>query len=309
MDLDLGCVASFLMLVDEHHFARAAVRLNLSSSALSKRIRRLEHQVGIELVDRGPLGMLALTPAGIRFAREAGPLLAQASVARRAARNDPGLYHVRLGVPGALGEYPTRAELAEIRNVLLHLVADVRLSCHGIPFQSLTTALLDGQMDVVWTASPVQHRSIDSAPLVAVNRTGIVPAGHEWARPHPVRAEDFAEEPIVYDSSLPLAWMGQWYLGDIRPARDARLVDIRAEYSSTVLASVARGAGLATIPAPFAKHLGPGLAAVQLLGVPPISFFAASRQRDRREPVLALIQALRTVATLSVARSEGIPFP
>lgn len=88
MDLDLACVSSFLVLIDEQHFARAAARLNLSPSALSKRLRRLEHQVGTELVDRGPSGMLALTPAGIRFAREAGPLLAQASAAQHAARDE-----------------------------------------------------------------------------------------------------------------------------------------------------------------------------------------------------------------------------
>jgi DNA-binding transcriptional LysR family regulator len=47
MDLDLSCVASFLVLLDERHYGRAAAKLNLTSSALSKRIQRLERQVGV----------------------------------------------------------------------------------------------------------------------------------------------------------------------------------------------------------------------------------------------------------------------
>lgn len=308
MDLDLACVSSFLILVDERHFGRASARLHLSPSALSKRLQRLEHQVGTGLVERGPAGMLALTPAGVRFAREAGPLLVHASAARRAASDVSAHFRVRLGVPGALGEHPTRNELAELGTVLRQLVGGVVLSCFGIPFHSLTDALLDGQVDVVWTASPVRHVGVDSIPLVTVDRSGVVPVRHDWANAG-VQVEEFAQEPMVYDPSLPAAWMEQWYLGDVRPARDAKLVGIRADDSSSMLASVAGGAGLAAIPSPFAVQLDPRLAAVRLLGVPPITFFAACRHGDRREPVLALISALRIFAARSVSQGQGTQLP
>ena len=54
MDLDLTCVHSWLVLVQEQHFGRAAPRLNLTPSALTKRIQRLERQVGVPLVVRNP---------------------------------------------------------------------------------------------------------------------------------------------------------------------------------------------------------------------------------------------------------------
>jgi hypothetical protein len=42
MELDLAGIVSFLALVDERHFGRAASKMNMTSSALTKRIQRLE---------------------------------------------------------------------------------------------------------------------------------------------------------------------------------------------------------------------------------------------------------------------------
>ncbi|MBO0907967.1 LysR family transcriptional regulator [Arthrobacter sunyaminii] len=308
MDLDLACVSSFLILVDERHFGRASARLHLSPSALSKRLQRLEHQLGTGLVERGPSGMLALTPAGSRFAREAGPLLTHAAAVRHAATEASAPFRVRLGFPGVIGEHITRSELAELGALMRHLVAGVALNCRGVPFHSLTDAVLVGAVDVILTASPVQHSGIDSSPLVTVDRSGIVPARHDWANAS-VQVEEFVQEPMVYDSSLPAGWMAQWYLGDVRPAQEARLVDIRADDSSAVLASVAGGAGFAAFPSPFAGHLDPRLAAVQLVGVPPITFFAGSRHGDHREPVTALIHALRTFFTRAAGQPQSLRLP
>jgi DNA-binding transcriptional LysR family regulator len=41
MELDLLLASTFMVLVDEKHFGRAAARLHLTSSALTKRIQRL----------------------------------------------------------------------------------------------------------------------------------------------------------------------------------------------------------------------------------------------------------------------------
>jgi DNA-binding transcriptional LysR family regulator len=88
MDLDLSCVASFLVLVEEAHFGRAAALLHLTPSALTKRMQRLERQVGVVLLRRDSTGVAGLTAAGRRFAMEADLLLAAAHAARAAARGD-----------------------------------------------------------------------------------------------------------------------------------------------------------------------------------------------------------------------------
>ena len=72
----------------------------MTPSALSKRIQRLERQLGVTVVDRGPAGVLRVTTAGRRFADAAGPLLAHAATVRETARTRPDRYTVRIGFPG-----------------------------------------------------------------------------------------------------------------------------------------------------------------------------------------------------------------
>jgi DNA-binding transcriptional LysR family regulator len=77
MDLDLRLVRYFVVVADELHFGRAATRLHISQPALSKQIRRLETDVGIQLFTRDSRHV-ALTPEGVRFLHDARVLLAQA---------------------------------------------------------------------------------------------------------------------------------------------------------------------------------------------------------------------------------------
>ncbi|MDQ3611020.1 MAG: LysR family transcriptional regulator [Actinomycetota bacterium] len=86
MHLDLVCVESFLILSEEAHYGRAAARLHITSSTLTKRVQRLERQLKVRLLERGPCGVLALTPAGTRLGTDAGPLLEHERAAREAVR-------------------------------------------------------------------------------------------------------------------------------------------------------------------------------------------------------------------------------
>src|SRR3954447_7620491 len=73
VDLDLAQVRAFVAVVDHRHFGRAARSLAMSQQALSKRVARLELQVG-RLLERRRDGV-ALTPAGERFLAGARQLL------------------------------------------------------------------------------------------------------------------------------------------------------------------------------------------------------------------------------------------
>lgn len=86
MHLDLICVESYLVLVEEAHYGRAAARLHVTSPTLTKRVQRLERQLKVRLLERGPSGVVALTPSGVRLGLDAGPLLEHERAAREAAQ-------------------------------------------------------------------------------------------------------------------------------------------------------------------------------------------------------------------------------
>ncbi len=85
--MDLAQVRAFVAAVDAGHFGRAAAGLSISQQALSKRIARLEADLGVRLLNRG-VGGVTLTAAGRRFLDPARRLVAAGEAAVAAARQE-----------------------------------------------------------------------------------------------------------------------------------------------------------------------------------------------------------------------------
>jgi DNA-binding transcriptional LysR family regulator len=68
--LDLRKLRYFVTLAEELHFGRAAERLYIAQPVLSRQIRKLEEELGAELLVRNSR-RVALTPAGLHLMQEA----------------------------------------------------------------------------------------------------------------------------------------------------------------------------------------------------------------------------------------------
>lgn len=304
MDLELTCVASFLTLVREGRYDSAAARLNLTPSALTKRLARLERQVGAKLVTRDDQGRTRLTAAGRRFREPASQLLATAEAARRAAHGnqDHDRRTLVLGLPAG----PT----AFIRPVLTRVMDKVRadwpgikLVCRPIPFPRLTACLLDEEVDLLWTSSPVRHNAIDSAPLpLTVPRVGLVPLTHELVGARNIPAAEFAALSMLYNPAIPDEWMSVFYLGDIRPRSEAKLVPATPTEMLGVGIETTRRGVVTVAPAMFGDVAPQQLHPVTLTGAAPITFHVAYRAHDRRGTVRSLVTALRTTSGYGATR-------
>src|SRR5947199_1230859 len=88
--MNLRQLASFLSLVEEGSFTKAARRLRISQPSLSQQIRSLEADLGGELIERLPRG-LRLTAAGKAFLPDAQAAVRAADRAENAARMALGL--------------------------------------------------------------------------------------------------------------------------------------------------------------------------------------------------------------------------
>ncbi|HEY4455725.1 MAG TPA: LysR family transcriptional regulator [Pseudonocardiaceae bacterium] len=97
--MELRQVTSFLAVVDEGQFARAAERLFLSAAAVTGHVKALERELGTKLLERVPV---QLTPAGRRFITHARAFLDAANVARDVVSepDGPGEGTLWVGVMG-----------------------------------------------------------------------------------------------------------------------------------------------------------------------------------------------------------------
>ena len=100
LPVDLRQLRYFIAVAEELHFGRAAERLHMSQSPLSRAIRDLERDLGLVLFIR-TTRRVELTPAGTALLEQARRAIAAVDVAvdeaRRAARPDDGLVTVGHG--------------------------------------------------------------------------------------------------------------------------------------------------------------------------------------------------------------------
>lgn len=84
-DLDLATVRAFVVITEDRYFSEAAARLGISQQAVSKRIAKLEADLGVRLFSRTRTGA-DLTEDGKAFLHHARALVGIADQAREVLR-------------------------------------------------------------------------------------------------------------------------------------------------------------------------------------------------------------------------------
>jgi DNA-binding transcriptional LysR family regulator len=295
MDLNLTQVSAFLVLVEERHVGRAAQRLHLTTSAVSKQVHGLERQLGVTLLERDPTMGLALTRAGRRFVDPATVALQQATHAAWAARATDADHVVRLGFPAGCGSVLRRFDLPDAVRLMRSELPRAQLVTVPVPFPEMNRVLPEHRVDVLISGSPLYWPGIVSEPLpVTENRFALVPRRHPLAGAPTVTADELAGLPLMYNPHAPPEWMEPFWLADVRPRRDARLVPDESDHALAALRrlvstdAVLIGLG-ASAPQPPARL---GLARITVQGLAAIHLQAVYRADDRRPVLVPLLTTL-----------------
>lgn len=86
--MEIKWVQDFLSVARTRSFSRSAEERHISQSGLSRRIRALEHWLGVELIDRS-VHPACLTEAGLFFRQRAEDVLRQLMDARAVMQGMP----------------------------------------------------------------------------------------------------------------------------------------------------------------------------------------------------------------------------
>lgn len=133
---ELDDLRAFVEVVETGGFSRAAVRLGLAKSIISRRISRLEEELGVRLLSRSTRGV-SPTEAGLEFKLRAEQILADLDAARDAVaqHGDEIVGRLRVAAPLSFG--------------LRHLAPVFAELARRHPRLSLEVSYSDGFVDII----------------------------------------------------------------------------------------------------------------------------------------------------------------
>lgn len=184
-NLDLTSLRSFVAVADSGGVTRAAGLLNLTQSAVSMQIKRLEEALGLDLLDRSGRSV-ALTPAGAQLLGYARRMLDLNDEIWGRLTSKVYEGEIKLGAPHDL----VYRVIPQILKQFHAAYPRMRVILSSTMTKTLKEQFARGQLDMILTteAGPVDGaETLTSLPLIWVG----APDGQAW-RQRPLR---FASEP------------------------------------------------------------------------------------------------------------------
>jgi DNA-binding transcriptional LysR family regulator len=189
--MELRHLRYFVAVAEERSFVRAAKRLHVAQPALSKQIRDLEREVGVQLFERLPRGARA-TQAGERFLRNARVALESAARAVATAQEADSRKALKFA----------HSDLYVYTPLVLKLLAAFRRAAPETPIRVVRVsdaeqpaALRAERVDVAatfvgtWPVAGLEALQLADGVITGV----LLPATHPLAKQPRIRLQDLAD--------------------------------------------------------------------------------------------------------------------
>ncbi|NMM14957.1 MAG: LysR family transcriptional regulator [Rhodoferax sp.] len=193
--IDLRQLRYFLAVSEELNFGRAALRLHISQPPLSRQIRQLEDQLGVELFLRSKSGV-ALTEAGAAFLPEVRQTLLQAEKAVAVARATRGAEDGRFVVG-----YTTvfdRSAIPDVFDRLHQRFPNWRIVTKGKHSISLVRDIKNGIMDAAFIGLHTDTQGLTVETILEEPLVVALPANHRLAHKRGLGFDDLRGEPMFW---------------------------------------------------------------------------------------------------------------
>jgi LysR family transcriptional regulator, hydrogen peroxide-inducible genes activator len=242
LHLSLRALGYLAALAETRHFGKAAERCFVSQPTLSAQLKKLEDQLGVQLVERGQ--QVRLTDIGERVVERALRVLDEAREIEELARNfqDPLAGDVRIGLIPTVGPYL----LPHIAGPLHERFPRLKLLLLEYQTHALIELLKSGEIDVGILALPIPPERLVTRTLYVESFQVALPASHGLARRKRVSLEDLDGETLLLLEEGHC--LRDQALEACRLARIREAPDFRATSLETLRQMVAAGVGITLMP-------------------------------------------------------------
>ena len=241
--MDLRRMEMFRAVAEEGSFTKAAERLHVSQSAVSRQVKLLEEELGGVLLHRGPR-QVALTAAGElllktahRVERELQDALSQIGEARALQRGSLSL---------AGGMTVCMYILPRVLKRFRSLYPRVELSVSSAPTATLLERLRRRELDLALLTLPIVAADVVVVPALKEEMVVVTAPGHPLVRERPVAPKSLGRFPLIlYEAgSNTRRILDAFFVAEEVPVRIA----METENVEIIKAMVGNGLGVSIIP-------------------------------------------------------------
>lgn len=182
--------------------SEAAAALHTSQPGVSKQLRALEEELGVEIFVRQGRRLTAVTDAGREILEGVGRILAEIATLRTIG--EEYAHHAKGSLTVAVTHTQARYALPRVVTAFKKSFPEVRLKMlQGSPHQ-LARLVIDREADIaIATEALADYGELVSIPCYQWHHCVVVPAGHALAKAKSLTLEAIARFPIVtYDTSF-----------------------------------------------------------------------------------------------------------
>jgi DNA-binding transcriptional LysR family regulator len=199
--VDPRLLESFVVLADELHFTRAAMRLHVAQPALSQQIARLERQLGGALFERSSQGV-ALTEAGAALLARCAPALDQIEAGIEEARDIASGRRgaLRVGFLSSLATPAVPLIAAALRERAPAVTLTLSEATMSRQLSELRARRLDVGLFSVFEGVDFDSDDLVVDRLVEGPQYVAMPGAHSRAGAREIALEDLADESFVMPS-------------------------------------------------------------------------------------------------------------
>lgn len=261
--MELRQLRYFLLVADELHFGRAAERLHITQPPLTVAVRRLERELGVQLLER-TTRRVTLTAAGQAFKERVQAAIADlddaAGDVADVAAGKSGKIRVGFVSSASYTAVPEAIRAFRQRRPRIDLVLNPLTSGEQIE------QLLDGSLDLGLIRDPGEIPGLNLELLSTEDLVVVLPDTHRLAAAEEIRPQELEGEPMIL---FPYRLMPGFV------ARVLRLFDPippvvvqQAIHQETVLGLVAAGLGISVLPESVQRFQMPGVTTRPFVGRP-----------------------------------------
>jgi len=288
--MELRQLRYFVAVAEELHFRRAAERLHMTQPPLSNQLRRLEDELGCQLMVRSRR-RVELTPAGAAFMRDARRLLAELDEAAQNARR------IHAGQAGQLRiSFVGSALLSLVPNVVRRYRAahpDVELQLRERSTEEQLGELRAGSIDVALVPLPVDAPDLRTEVLLRERTVAVLPATHPLARLERIPPLRLGAEPLVLFPRAQAPGLHDRLLASLSGPGGPPSVVQYAPETQTIVSLVAAEMGVSVVQASVQRLGLPGVVYRPVANAPTVELAALLRPDDSSRPALEFVDLAR----------------